>query len=92
MSQEKLGTSTTADIAFTNTRVFHNIHLKPGPITSGDDIPVIATITVEHITIPIIPRPQFPRADWENYKQDLQYLTIPGNSHPTKADIDSYLQ
>lgn len=88
----KHNSSTTPDIAFTNTRVFHNIHMNPGPVTSSDHIPVIATITVNPITIPIIPRPQFSRADWDNYKLELQDLTVPENAHPTKADIDSYLQ
>ena len=87
----KHNSSTTPDIAFTNTRVFHNIRLKPGPVTSSDHIPVIATITVNPITIPIIPRLQFTRADWDSYKQELQDLTLPDNAHPTKADIDRYL-
>lgn len=83
---------TTPDIALTNLRTFHNCHLKPGPITPSDHIPIIATITVQPITIPIKPRKQYHRADWNQYKNTLSTIEVPNEPNPTLEEIDQSLE
>ena len=64
------GTS-TPDIILTNNRAYHNIRAYPGPNTSSDHTPIIVKITVNPIAIPIAPRPQFAKANWDRFKEIL---------------------
>ena len=84
--------STTPDIVITNKETFHNILLTPGPVTTSDHIPVIATITANPIQIPILPRPHFSRADWDSYKSHLQNHPIPNLNNATTQQIDSAIK
>ena len=83
--------ASSPDIVLTNTKTFHNIHLTPGPITPSDHIPIIATISINPIQIPILPRKSFHKADWEGYTQHLSHITPPTDPHPTLEDIDTEL-
>ena len=83
--------STSPDTVWSNNRTFHNIHLKPGPFTSSDHIPIIATITCNPIQIPIRPRLQIAKADWDAYTDKLTNNTLPTNPHPLIEEIDDYL-
>jgi hypothetical protein len=83
--------TTSPDIVLTNDKTFHNLHLKPGPLTPSDHIPLIAVITVQPILIPIKPRKSFHKADWDNYKRQLADVITPNDPHPTLEDIDTYL-
>ena len=67
---------TTPDIAITNKKVFHNHYLQPGSATVSDHIPVILKITIAPIQIPIRERYNFPKADWEEYRRELEEVPI----------------
>lgn len=84
--------STSPDIALTNRNAYHNIHLHPGPLTPSDHIPIIATISAKPIYIPIKPRKSFHRANWEQYKQQLETVPIPTEPNPTLEEIDQSLE
>lgn len=84
--------NTRPDIVLTNNHVFHNLHLRPGPITTSDHIPIIATISSEPIRIQIKPRKSFHKADWTGYKTDLLDFPIPTDSNPTLEHIDDCLE
>lgn len=84
-------TASHPDIVITNNHTIHNIHLKPGPITPSDHIPIIAQISANPIQIPIKPRKSFHRADWDSYKLQLSEINPPTDPHPTLEDIDEYI-
>ena len=79
----------TPDIVLGNHRTFHNIHLTPGPATSSDHIPIIAKITANPIQIPIRPRKQFAKTDWDKYSDELKNKNITLPTNPTTSEIDS---
>ena len=83
--------TTSPDIVLTNNRVFHNLYLQPGPLTSSDHIPIVATITVSPIQIPIRPRKCIHRANWTQYKADLSNIHPPTEPNPTLEEIDEQL-
>jgi hypothetical protein len=83
--------TTSPDIVLTNHLAFHNFHLRPGPITPSDHIPIIATLTCNPIQIPIKPRKSIHRANWEQYATDLSNIHIPTDPHPTLEQIDDSL-
>ena len=83
--------ATSPDIVLTNNRDYHNLHLRPGPMTPSDHIPIIATINSNPIQIPIKPRPQTAKANWTSYKQELTDHRPPRSTHPTLEEIDEYL-
>lgn len=83
--------ATKPDIVLSNHAAFHNIHLRPGPITPSDHIPIIATISASPIQIPIKPRKSFHRANWQRYKQILQTVQPPTDPNPTLEEIDYLL-
>jgi hypothetical protein len=83
--------TTSPDIVLQNTHAYHNIHLRPGPITPSDHIPIIATISANPIQIPIKPRKQFHKADWIQYKHILSSVTPPSQQEPTLEEIDEHL-
>jgi hypothetical protein len=83
--------TTSPDIVLQNTHAYHNIHLRPGPITPSDHIPIIATISANPIQIPIRPRKQHHKADWNKYKQILSIVTPPTQQDPTLEEIDEQL-
>ena len=84
--------STTPDIVLGNNRIFHNIHLTPGPLTTSDHIPTIAKITAHPIQIPIRPRKQFNKANWEQYRQDLSNINFTTPNTITSSSIDNLIQ
>ena len=84
--------TTTPDRVLHNNKAFHNIHLKPGPITPSDHIPIIATISANPIQIPIRPRRSYHRANWTLYKQTLSQHIVPTQSDPTLEDIETHLK
>ena len=82
--------ATTPDIVLT-ANTFHNLHLQAGPLTPSDHIPIIATITVNPIAIPIKPRKSFHHANWPQYKAELETIEIPTDPHLTLEQIDEHL-
>ena len=83
---------TTPDIVLCNRVAFHNIHLEGGPLTSSDHIPIIARISGNPIQIPIKPRYQFDRADWEGYQEELESVIPPDLNFKTTTEIDEHLE
>lgn len=81
--------ATNPDIVLSNRAVFHNIHLKPGPITPSDHIPIIAIISANPIQIPIKPRKSFHNADWTAYQRKMHHLKLPTEDFPTLEEIDN---
>lgn len=69
--------SGTPDIILTNNKFTHNIHVQPGPITSSDHIPVLIKISTSPIQIPVTPRPNYNRANWENFTAELERMPTP---------------
>ena len=84
--------ASTPDIVISNKETFHNILLTPGPVSSSDHIPMVAKITTSPIQIPIRPRPQFSRADWDSYKTELQNHRVPNLVNATTQQIDKALE
>lgn len=62
----------TPDRVFGNNLFAFNTHFTPGPPTTSDHLPIVATISVEPIQIPIAPRFAYRRADWARYQDLLQ--------------------
>ena len=82
--------TTSPDIVLTNKKDFYNYHIKPGPLTPSDHIPIIITLSCNPIQIPIKPRLQIAKADWDGYRRDLtNYTAVMTN--PTTQNIDNYL-
>ena len=65
------GRGTTPDIILTNYRTYHNTHATPGPLTTSDHIPIIFTISTSPILIPVTPRPDFRKADWDKFQNHI---------------------
>ena len=84
--------ATSPDIVLTNNNTFHNIHLQPGPLTPSDHIPIIATITANPIQIPITPRYQFHRANWQQYQTDMLNTNTHIDNDSTLEEIDEHLK
>ena len=80
--------SKTPDIMISNINAYHNIHLKQGPSTSSDHLPLIATISAYPIQIPIKPRKQFAKANWIKYSEELADLPPPPTHQLTPNEIE----
>ena len=78
-------------IAITNNQAFYNCRLQSGPMTSSDYNPIIATISYNPIAIPIKPRRQFRKSDWDGYINYLANYDIPTETNPTLKEIDSHI-
>ena len=63
---------TAPDIILTNYRTYHNTHIRPGPLTTSDHIPIVLTISTSPILIPAPLRPDFKKANWEKNPQSRQ--------------------
>ena len=83
---------TTPDIVLCNRPAFHNIHLEEGPLTSSDHIPIIARISGNPIQIPIKPRYQFDKADWDRFQEELENVIPPDLNFKTHQEIDEHLE
>ena len=86
--------STTApDIVLTNSSMYLNYHLSPGPFTTSDHTPIIINISTNPILIPKPSSYSFHRTDWETFKDDpdLQMTNLPDISTGTLEDIDDAL-
>ena len=79
---------TSPDIVLANRHAFYNIQLQPGPITSSDHVPIIAQISANPIQIPIKPRPNFRRANWEGFKTELEQYPTPNLNNAEPKIID----
>ena len=80
------------DIVLTNKNFHYNLHLRPGPLTPSDHIPIIATISTSLIHIPMTPRYQIHRTNWEQYRQLLQNIRINPRIDCNKDQIDDYIE
>lgn len=82
--------ATTPDIILANNNIYHNINISQGPLTASDHLPIVMTIATKPIPIPIPPRPNFKRANWNRFKQDLtEKLPDPSlPPHQTLEEID----
>ena len=83
--------TTAPDIVLSNNKAFYNIHLTPGPLTSADHTPILAKISANPIQIPIKPRFQFPKANWDKFQEELENVPVPTGSHPSTTEIDDHL-
>ena len=87
------GTGTTKpDIVLGNNKTYHNVHLTEGPFTTSDHMPIIAKITAHPIQIPIQPRLQYDKADWDKYKEKLSTVQVPDLTNSSKDDIDNHIK
>lgn len=86
--------ATTPDIILANHNIYHNINITQGPLTTSDHLPIIMTIATKPIPIPIPTRPDFKRANWDQFKQDLNdKLPNPSlNPQQTLEEIDETIQ
>ena len=80
--------TTSPDKVLTNKHFYYNLHLKQGPATSSDHLPIIAIISANPIQIPIKTRYSFKAANWENYKKDLTSLKPQILNNKGKNEID----
>ena len=84
--------TTTPDMVFSNRVAYHNVHLEEGPLTSSDHIPIIAKISANPIQIPIKPRFQFDKANWQEYQAELNNIVPPDMNAKNTDDIDEHLE
>lgn len=64
--------ATNPDIVIGNKSIFHNIALQQGTIaTPSDHQYIIGKISANPIQIPTRPRPSFPKADWNKYREAM---------------------
>ena len=67
--------ATTPDIVLGNRYADLSIVMKPGPLTTSDHLPIVATISTNPIiTETVIERDDYNRADWEGLQTYLQNL------------------
>ena len=84
---------TTPDIVLTNYRTYHNTNFEPGPLTTSDHIPIIFTISTTPILIPVHPRPNYRKADWEKFEATVTDSIANNNlDNATLEDIDSAVE
>ena len=63
---------TSPDIILKNFEAFHNTFEELGPLTISDHIPIIYKISNSPILSEILPRLNYKKAKWENYKNMLE--------------------
>ena len=83
--------STKPDIVLSNSVAYHNTHMEAGPLTTSDHIPIILKITGNPIQIPIKPRFQFNKGNWEDYKAELENIVPPDLNGVSCQEIDNHL-
>lgn len=82
------GRMTQPDKVFSNNKAFFNYHIKQGPLTTSDHIPLIFTIATSPIQVPVTPRLQMKKADWSGYRQELNTYEVPNLDKKTLEEID----
>ena len=82
--------ATSPDIVLGNRDASLNVHLKPGPLTTSDHLPIVATISTNPILIETaITRDQYHKADWEVMQNHLQALPVTTNlRHASLNEIE----
>ena len=72
--------ATTPDIVLGNRFADLSVVMEPGPLSTSDHIPIVATISTNPIiTETVIERDDYSRADWEGLQTYLQNLPRPTN-------------
>ena len=84
--------TTKPDIVLSNMMAYHNVHLDAGPLTTSDHIPIIMKITGNPIQIPIKPRFQFNKGNWDAYKAELSDIIPPNLNGISSHEIDQHLE
>ena len=64
--------ATTPDLILSNNKIFHNFLITQGPVTSSDHLPLIITLTTKAIKKAIAPTYKYMKADWGNFKNEIQ--------------------
>ena len=84
---------TNPDIILTNYRTHHNILSIPGPLTTSDHIPIIITISSSPILLPIQPRSNFAKANWQKFKENINLQIQNTNlEEATPEEIDTSIE
>ncbi len=71
------------------------MHITQGPLTTSDHIlPIICTLELTPTQIPCLPRPNFKRANWENFQKEIKetFNNPELTEDPTLEDIDDYIE
>lgn len=66
--------ATTPDLILNNNKQVHNIHIKPGKITTSDHLPIAVTLSANPIQVPTTPTLDLKHADWETFKRELSLI------------------
>ena len=77
--------ATKPDIVLSNNIITYNYHIKPGPPTVSDHVPIVMIISTAPIQVEIPPRKSFRKVDWDKYRVLL-------NSHQQHLDPGSTLE
>lgn len=83
--------SGSPDIVLANNKLTHNVHISPGPLTTSDHIPVIIKISMAPIQVPVNPRFNYNKANWERFTEQLSSFTLQELEHQPVGTIDSQL-
>ena len=59
--------TTKHDKVFTNQSFYYSLHLKQGPVTTSDHLPIIAIISSNPLQILIKTRFSYRTANWEDF-------------------------
>lgn len=84
--------ATKPDIILINRLQPYNYHVRPGPLTSSDHLPMIMDLSLSPIQIPIVPRKSFRKADWHAYKFLLSQHEVGNLEGSTLEELNSKLE
>lgn len=83
---------TTPDRVFCNSLASLNYHLKQGPLTPSDHIPLIMILSTSPIQIPISKKFHMNKANWDGFKKDVDRLIVPDLNNKYIEEIDNALE
>lgn len=83
------------DIVLANRQAHLNYHLKQGPLTTSDHLPIIVTLATKPIMIPSQPKLNFKKANWDRFskqiKEELEETNIRTVETATQREIEELL-
>ena len=83
----KEDTATSPDIVLANRHANLNVHMKAGPVTTSDHLPIVATLSTNPIVVEDARQIyNYKRADWTAWQNALQ--GIPNTTHLRQASLN----
>ena len=80
--------ATSPDIVLCNRRCHHNILIERGPLTASDHLPIIITVDTGIIKVPISPKLQIYKTDWNSFREEIGQYNQYMPTSPSLEEID----